>query len=772
MITLFPFQAEAAANIADRYRTFIADPERPRQRGYGPLPFYQSLHAITGAGKTAIMAEAIAQMRTASNIEPIVLWISKAKVVVEQTLAGLTDGGKYAHLIDSFSALSLRDVTHRHISEAADGLILLSTAATFNAKEQDRNKSDRRVFRVQKDVGPPSIWDSLIQRMTTTGERRPLIIFYDEGHNLSDQQVSILLELKPDALILASATPRRPARLDEIITLLTHNHYTEEDLYTAIRSSDVVEAGLVKQDVLLGGYVTAEEAAISAMLDDFRDLQSVVKAYDTPFTPKCIYVCETNIADDEQRPFPQRNAPPIRIWRYLVETCQIDPATIAVYCSLNVSPLQPLPKEFVLFRGGENDYAKFAAGDYTHIIFNLSLQEGWDDPACYLAYIDKRMGSPVQVEQIIGRVLRQPNAVHYPDARLNTCAFYIHVDAEGIFRDIWHQVRQKLSQDMPAVNVAVTGGPAKHIVNYPPRELLPLPNIGTVSETARVAIDDALAAIGDYTTGSDGIAEGRYARVTQPIGQQGDASDLEWMAGGYGMPVTVEWLLRRYIERQYPAAYGAYKSDTPRLQQRIQLGSVAAKQIEKIAYEVVQAYLKHTDLSVMPGSSKAVGSVQVDTTNQESFPNALHQAYSGLNEDEKACAWAIDRLGWPWCRNPSKSGFFLPLLKPGNKRGFFPDFIVWTDSTIWLIDPKGGHLLKEAAGKKLIAIDTLPGQRAVKVCLITQGKWESTSSCVPAPPGTVTAWRLRGGVTDRPQDFSDIDALLRAIVGKTTTVET
>ena len=48
------------------------------------------------------------------------------------------------------------------------------------------------------------------------------------------------------------------------------------------------------------------------------------------------------------------------------------------------------------------------AGDFRHVIFNLSLQEGWDDPLAYFAYIDKSMESNIQVEQIIGRLLRQP----------------------------------------------------------------------------------------------------------------------------------------------------------------------------------------------------------------------------------------------------------------------------------------------------------------------------------------------------------------------------
>lgn len=86
MISLFPFQAQASGTISERYREFVTDPDRPVKRGYGKLPFYQSLQALTGAGKTPIIADALTQMRMALPIEPLVLWVSKGKVVVDQTL--------------------------------------------------------------------------------------------------------------------------------------------------------------------------------------------------------------------------------------------------------------------------------------------------------------------------------------------------------------------------------------------------------------------------------------------------------------------------------------------------------------------------------------------------------------------------------------------------------------------------------------------------------------------------------------------------------------
>jgi len=45
------------------------------------------------------------------------------------------------------------------------------------------------------------------------------------------------------------------------------------------------------------------------------------------------------------------------------------------------------------------------------------------------------MQSNIQVEQIIGRVLRQPSAQHYEAEVLNTANFYVRVDTKGVFSE-------------------------------------------------------------------------------------------------------------------------------------------------------------------------------------------------------------------------------------------------------------------------------------------------------------------------------------------------
>jgi type III restriction enzyme len=101
---LLPFQAEAATQIAGRFRDYMQDPLAVRLTQL--VPFYQNLAAITGAGKTLILADAVEQIRSQVPLEPIVLWLSKGRVVVWQTFANLS-AGKYAGLIGGFDVKAL-----------------------------------------------------------------------------------------------------------------------------------------------------------------------------------------------------------------------------------------------------------------------------------------------------------------------------------------------------------------------------------------------------------------------------------------------------------------------------------------------------------------------------------------------------------------------------------------------------------------------------------------------------------------------------------------
>jgi type III restriction enzyme len=153
-------------------------------------------------------------------------------------------------------------------------------------------------------------------------------------------------------------------------------------LTTYIEPNDVIEEELVKERIILRGHKNSMEDTVSALIKDFKELNKKAEKYLNK-QAKVIYVCQTNLEentsrkiDSAEQSFERRKTPPILIWRYLTEKCGIDPSKIAVYSKLNFSKNYPPPHNFQLFKGGDKDYKKFVAGDFQHIIFNLSLQEG------------------------------------------------------------------------------------------------------------------------------------------------------------------------------------------------------------------------------------------------------------------------------------------------------------------------------------------------------------------------------------------------------------
>src|SRR5215467_2609181 len=125
---LFPFQIEASSQIAGRFRSYAQDPLTiTRTRN---VPFYQNVSAITGSGKTVILADAIEQIRSRLPIEPIVLWLSKGRVVVWQTYTNLSTG-KYADLLGGYHVKPLLDCTSADVEDSNRGLLLVATVGKF-----------------------------------------------------------------------------------------------------------------------------------------------------------------------------------------------------------------------------------------------------------------------------------------------------------------------------------------------------------------------------------------------------------------------------------------------------------------------------------------------------------------------------------------------------------------------------------------------------------------------------------------------------------------
>lgn len=751
MIELLPFQIEASTQIADRFQEYMTDPLTITRTRC--VPFYQNLSSLTGSGKTLVLADAIEQIRTRLPMEPIVLWLSKGRVVVMQTLTNLATG-KYAELVGGYEVKALLDATPTDVEDSSTGLLLIATVGKFNQK--DKEEGARKIFKVGLDAADSPLWDLLKRRRDRAGRRRPLIIVYDEGHNLSNQQTSLLAELEPDALLAASATLRVPDELTYTVSRLRNDKgWQDQDFITSIKSSDVVSAGLVKKHIMLGGYITPMELCVDDLLRDMRKAEDDARSLGLSHTPKAIYVSTTNTVDgatakdDSLRPFKERMARPILIWRHLVEARDVDPAMIAVYCDLKFDKKAPAPAGFNLFSGGDADYDRFVTGNYRHIIFNLSLQEGWDDPACCFAYIDKDMGSPDQVTQVVGRALRQPGAQHYSANSLNTAHFYIRTDEKGVFEAIIEDVRKKISADAPDVTLTIQSSSSRlPKPSLPPQKERYVPSVSIDSSEAHKEIQKIVRSVMQFSRDSQNtVGSGARIQVLQTIGTEGDVAD-EWIDVEHSNRVTARWVFAREIQRRRPKALNLCDIEDPKFDVMVEYSSPAALHFREKARAVVDAYVEHSEIVQHAHDSPyVVGPIPINEAKLERFRNALHDGYSDLNELEKAFAHALDRTKRVWCRNPAVGGFSIDLLDAGRTRQFKPDFLVWSEKLVVAIDTKGDHLIVEDSARKLFHITKIEEGAELVVRLVTEGEWQVRAGIPEKTPGpsAYTVWRLKQG---------------------------
>jgi type III restriction enzyme len=769
MLELFQFQETAAGNIAVAVSEYMNAPAQATvNRKLHTAPFFHALSSLTGSGKTVMLAEAVSQIAETMPVKPVILWMSKGKVVVSQTFENLSPGGKYHHLLDGMAVDALGNYSPDVVAESDRALLYFATVGTFNQK--DKESGTLLVYKSEVDTMESSVWGAIKLRLDGDGDRRPLIVVYDEAQNLSDQQTDLLMELEPEGFLLASATMKVPARIGQEIAMIRTAGYGDEYLVTQVNTSQVVEEHLVKDTISLQGYNTPMQEAVSEMHGELQEGVAEAEALGLTFRPKAIYVSQTNVVadnpnqtDSAKQPFGQRQAPPILIWRHLVETLGVEPASIAVYADLKTDKDYPLPDEFVLFKGKDKDYDAFTAGKYQHIIFNQTLQEGWDDPSVYFAYIDKSMNSKVQVTQVIGRVLRQPGARHYSSERLNSAHFFVRVDKNSVFNDTIEEVRKELESGPGGLRILVTNPGKEKPQDYKPKVDVSVPMTALDPSAASAKVMQLFVDFTDYRadkvntkgTGSRRILKRKF------IEDKKGSTDTQWEEYEHSSEASARWIFHQDVQRQYKAALGVVNLTEPKLNAIVGIGSSAQKAVGRLAKDVIDSYVQNVRLIQRKSNPYKVGVAMARPDEVVQYNNAVHEGYANLNGLERPFAEELDWTGLTWCRNPPRTGYGIPLVSVGPTDNFYPDFLIWTDERVVCVDTKGEHLIRETASRKLLSIKYSGVGPRLDVQFVSEGKYRN--DLVKVDKDGYTYWGLGSDGTINAITFDDLDALVKRL---------
>lgn len=720
VLRLFEFQEIAANQIAEAAAEWVQYYAEDGALYFGktPIPFIGHLKAVTGAGKTPILAKIVSDLTPA-----IVLWTSKSSAVADQTYRNLN--GKYAHLLPAGTRV-VRERPSKaeweELIESTTGLtIWVTTVGSWNEAEfadSEGSESARlNMHRIHKDWGGDrSPWDQL-----RSLPQRPLWVVYDESHNQTTTQLEQLIGLRPVGFLLASATPPSGGLFDRFAEVVDGDDRAREIAVRGrhkVETKDVVENELLKHTIMVENYDSDPDQLLDAAVGLHKELSEAALAEGATITPKALYIVErSNPRKDEII------SRPVAIWEHL-RARGVPAEEIAIYTQTKVVPDEAIRVSSL----------SELQPHHTHIICNRALQEGWDDPEAYIEYFDDESNSYVRIAQVIGRALRQPGAHHYVDDRLNTSTLLVRVPNQT-FEGIVNGLKDELAlyavdETNPSASPSIRLKTRKDALpDVPLKADLPddvwLPQYVLGEAQLEDEKKKVQAMSRQPFAPEDLLAKGR--KSIQKISLRGEEDSTRYEQIAASMRRKNGEYLRRRV--QLRARHCAHLLEPelftgPAFQQWACSGSTAQAMLSERANAIAEAFEATVELvpNEIHGEERWTPSAHSPTVDKfHSFNNAVHARYAQnqFNSEELEFAKALDSLNRGiWMRNPTRGdgyGVLLPI-KVGSSNTFYPDFLWWVDGECFAIDPTGKHILEEKVRGKLLTIDR------PKIALLTKGK--------------------------------------------------
>ncbi len=358
---------------------------------------YVCLRLPTGGGKTLVAARSIAIAKDyyLHTDEPLVLWLVPSNTIREQTLTALQErkhpyrkaveeAGVNVTVLDISKALSVQPAQLNGVT------IIVSTMQAFRVEETEGRKvyeqngslmghfpaslKPLQLAGLEKHENGSPVY-SLANVLAL---HRPLVIV-DEAHNArTDLSFATLKRFAPSCILEFTATPDT-------------EDYPSNVLHT-VSAAELKAEGMIKLPIVLETHQDWR-VAISQAIAKRNDLEAIARA-------------ERAETGEYLRPIVLLQAQPTYKNKSSVNVDAVK------QCLLNDNQI---PEEQIAIATGDNNEILetnlFAPEcPIRYIITVQALREGWDCSFAYILCTVAEQVGATAVEQILGRVLRQPNA--------------------------------------------------------------------------------------------------------------------------------------------------------------------------------------------------------------------------------------------------------------------------------------------------------------------------------------------------------------------------
>jgi len=347
----------------------------------------------TAGGKTFIACNALKTIFDAFDYDKpkAVMWLVPSITILEQTLKNLKDpshpyrqkiNSHFGNKVEVFDKATLLQGSGFNATSVKEQLNIM--VFSFDSLRA-RNKEDRKVF---QENGNLQSFENLLGQNTdiTLGEvikyLNPVVVV-DESHNAeSDLSVDMLKEINPSFILDLTATPRNNSNIISFIDAL-----------------ELKKENMVKLPVIVYNHQDKTEVINSALqLQKRLELQAKdeEKKGGKYIRPIVLFQAQPKNADD--------NTTFEKLKEKLIEL--------------------KIPEEQIKIKTANlNELKNIDLMDkdcpVRYIITINALKEGWDCPFAYILASLADKSSAVDVEQILGRVLRQPYVMKHNFPLLN-----------------------------------------------------------------------------------------------------------------------------------------------------------------------------------------------------------------------------------------------------------------------------------------------------------------------------------------------------------------
>lgn len=405
-LALFLENIQSTKNVADAFTDFwTMHPKTPLQPFPGKAiePYKNNIPQVphvcvkvpTAGGKTFIACNAIKTIFDAFHYDrkKAVVWLVPSITILEQTIKNLKNtnhpyrekiNSHFGNKVEVYDKQALLQGSSFNATSVQEQLsIFVLSFDSLRAK----NKEDRKVYQENGNLqsfGAMLGNDEDISLMRVIQALNPVLIV-DESHNAeSDLSVEMLTNLNPCFILDLTATPRKNSNIISFVDAMA-----------------LKKENMVKLPVIVYNHQDKTEV-INSALQLQRKLEAQAKEEEKNggryIRPIVLFQAQPKNASD--------NTTFEKLKEKLIEL-KIPAEQIKIKTA-NINEIKDVDLT-----------AKDCPVRY--IITVNALKEGWDCPFAYILASLADKSSVVDVEQILGRVLRQPYVTKHNSALLNLC---------------------------------------------------------------------------------------------------------------------------------------------------------------------------------------------------------------------------------------------------------------------------------------------------------------------------------------------------------------